>query len=340
MAMQIGLDSLIDEELAAYVRESREFNAVSDAHDGGRAPQDPSTPEGLRAARDALPVRESPPGPPAVERVVEAAGRTVPVRVFTPESRTAQGVYLEIHGGGFYLGSAARGDGRNRRLADALGVAVVSVDYRLAPEHPWPAAPDDCEAAALWLLDHAGSLFGTTRLAIGGASAGATLAMTTLLRLRDRGSADRFAGAALHFGTYDLSGQTPAGRRIADEFFIRAYAGHVADRTNPDISPVFGDLRGLPPALLVVGSLDMVLEDNLVMAARLSAAGCEVDVRVYPESPHGFTSSPTAMASAAVSDVESWLGGRFFDVGVGHSGQRRTDQRSQNPAPAGDGSVP
>jgi acetyl esterase/lipase len=237
----------------------------------------------------------------------------VPVRILAPDSGTARGVYLEIHGGGFYLGWAGRGDARNRRLADSLGIAVVSVDYRLAPEHPWPAAPDDCETAALWLVDHAETHFGTTRLAIGGASAGATLALTTLLRLRDRGAVEPFVGAALQFGTYDLSGQTPAGRLLGDEFFIQAYAGHVADRTNPDISPVYGDLRGLPPALLVVGSLDILLEDNVVMAARLAAAGGEVDVRVYPESPHGFTSLPTAMARTAVEDIEAWLAERFLD---------------------------
>jgi acetyl esterase/lipase len=86
----------------------------------------------------------------------------------------------------------------------------------------------------------------------------------------------------------------------------------VADRTNPDISPVYGDLRGLPPALFVVGSLDILLDDNVVMAARLSAAGGQADVRVYPESPHGFTSLPTAMASAAVNGIESWLADRLL----------------------------
>jgi len=88
----------------------------------------------------------------------------------------------------------------------------------------------------------------------------------------------------------------------------------MADRTNPDISPMYGDLRGLPPALIVVGSLDLVLEDNLVMAARLSAAGCDVDVRVYPESPHGFTSFPTAMARAALRHIDAWLADRFGDL--------------------------
>ena len=152
------------------------------------------------------------------------------------------------------MDSASRSDARNALLADAVGVAVVSVDYRLAPEHPWPAAPDDCETAALWLVEHAGDLFGTTRLVIGGASAGANLAMVTLLRMRLRmrlrsgGLRSPFLGAALQFGAYDLSGLTPGGRIYADEWFIGAYAGHVADRTDPDLSPIYADLRGLPTA--------------------------------------------------------------------------------------------
>jgi acetyl esterase len=313
-------EGLVDAELVAYVEENRAFYAARAASRGTDSPPDPSTPEGLREVR-ALEVARAKdivsamaPGPPVVEALAEVAGRRVPVRILAPESGTARGVYLDIHGGGFYMGCSARGDAHNRSLANALGIAVVSVDYRLAPEHPWPAAPDDCETAALWLLEEAESRFGTTRLAIGGVSAGATLAMTTLLRLRDRGVADPFVGAALQFGTYDMSGKTPAGRLLDGEFFIRAYAGHVVDRTNPDISPVYGDLRGLPPVLLVVGSLDILLEDNLVMAARLSAAGRGVGVRVYPESPHGFTLHPTTMANAALEDIESWLADRFLDA--------------------------
>ena len=319
--MQVGTGAgLIDAELAGYVEESRAFYAARAASRGSDSPPDPGTPEGLREVRALEEVRAKDAVStmalelPVVEALAEVAGRRVPVRILAPEGGTARGVYLEMHGGGFYMGLAARGDAHNRALAHALGIAVVSVDYRLAPEHPWPAAPEDCETAALWLLEEAETRFGTTRLAIGGVSAGATLAMATLLRLRDRGVANPFVGAALQFGTYDMSGQTPAGRLLDDEFFIQAYAGHVADRTNPDISPVYGDLRGLPPVLLLVGSLDILLEDNLVMAARLSAAGGELDVRVYPESPHGFTLHPTAMASAALEDIESWLAERFLDA--------------------------
>ncbi|MFC6880839.1 MULTISPECIES: alpha/beta hydrolase [Actinomadura] len=298
--MRFSLNDLIADLPAEQVDEARCFYSSRAA---GRGPSTPEELKEVRAKRSAPPSAD----PPAIEETAEATGARVPVRVFAPSDGRARGVYLDIHGGGFYMDSAARGDVRNRRLADALHLAVVSVDYRLAPEHPWPSAPDDCETAALWLVEQARDRFGTARLVIGGSSAGATLALATLLRLRDRGAVDGFVGAALQFGTYDLSAQTPAGRQIADEYFIQAYAGHVADRTVPDISPVFGDLRGLPPALLVVGSADVLLEDNLALAGRLSAAGNRVELRVYPEAPHGFTGHPTAMAQTALSGIESWL---------------------------------
>ena len=307
--MKVGLAHLIDEEVAAHIEETRAFNSAAEAAADGQPQPDPSTPEGLKQARSALTSR--PPDPRALERIVHSGGRQVPVRIITPKEREAQAVYLQIHGGGFYMDSAARSDTRNVLLADAVGVSVVSVDYRLAPEHPWPAAPDDCETAALWLLEEAENLFGTSRLMIGGASAGATLAMTTLLRLRDRAQVAPFVGAVLQFGAYDLSGASPSGRIYADEWFIQAYAGHVADRTNPDVSPLFGDLRGMPPTLLVVGTRDILLEDSLAMAARLAAADNEVDLRIYPEATHGFTSFPTTMAAAALSGIESWLASRL-----------------------------
>jgi acetyl esterase/lipase len=141
---------------------------------------------------------------------------------------------------------------------------------------------------------------------VGGFSAGATLAVTALVRLRNREVAS-FRGAVLQFGTYDLAAQTPAGRLIADEYFLDAYAGPAADRTDPDLSPIFAELTDLPPVLMIVGSDDVLLEDNLAMAARFRTAGVDVDLRIYPAAPHGFTGHPTQMARAALHDIHVWL---------------------------------
>jgi acetyl esterase len=313
--VRFELSSLLDSESESLVDETLAFYACRPAGHGPRSLEE------LRAVRAALPTPVSSEPKPTIE-MISAGGREVPIRVHTPAGAAA-GLFLEIHGGGFYMGTAASSDVRNRRLADALGIAVVSVDYRLAPEHPWPVAPEDCETAALWLVEHAKSRFGVTRLVIGGFSAGATLAVATLLRLRDRGIA-AFSGSVLQFGTYDLSAQTPAGRLIADEYFIEAYAGAASDRTHPDLSPIFADLAGLPPVLMVVGQDDILLEDNLAMAARLSAAGVDVDLRIYPASPHGFTGHLTPMARAAIDGIDAWLQGWLMATRTAPAGRATT----------------
>ncbi|OMH35131.1 alpha/beta hydrolase [Tersicoccus sp. Bi-70] len=300
--MRLDLSALIAPELELLVPQTREFYV------GRPAGRGPTGPEDLRRTRAAVPTPVAVDPPPTVE-TVRMEGREVAVRIHRPAA-PPRAVLLDIHGGGFFLGSAAAGDRAARRLVDALGVAVVSVDYRLAPEHPWPAGPDDVETAALWLAEHAATRFGTTRLAMTGFSAGATLAVAALVRLRDRGIT-AYDAAVLQFGTWDLAAATPAGRLIADEYFLQAYAGTAADRTHPDISPLFADLRDLPPLLLVVGREDVLLEDNLAMAARLCAAGVAVDLRVYPASPHGFTGHATPMARAALGHLDAWLAGHL-----------------------------
>jgi acetyl esterase/lipase len=231
----------------------------------------------------------------AENRVVTARNAEVGVRITRPPG-APRAVMLHIHGGGWVLGEPADQDVLNAQLADSKGVAVVSVDYGLAPEDPYPAGPDDCETAALWLIENARAEFGTDRLLIGGESAGAHLSVVTLLRLRDRHGYTGVRAANLAYGVYDLA-MTPSAANWGDEPLILSTAilewfqGHFVDRSltrEPDVSPLFADLDGLPPALFSVGTLDPVLDDSLFMAQRWQAAGNRAELVVYPGGVHAF----------------------------------------------------
>jgi acetyl esterase len=300
--MLADLGQFIDPKLNALIADSEKYYA---ARETSTEYDDLNTPEGLRKARSARKPSTEPLKRVKVIRV-GVDGKKVEVRIIRPKQITARAVLMNIPGGGFYLPEAEWSDIQNAKLADSLGVVVISVNYRLAPEHPWPAAPNDCIAIAQWLIKQSIELFGTSKLILGGTSAGATLAMVTLLKLRDMNLSAPFVGSILQFGAYDLSGQTPGGRLYKDEYFIEAYVGTMADKTQPEISPLYADLVGLPPILIIVGTADILLEDNLAMAARLSAVHNEIDLRVYPNVPHGFTSHPTKMAAAAIDDIAAW----------------------------------
>jgi len=200
-------------------------------------------------------------------------------------------------------------------LATGAELAIVSLAYRLAPEHPYPAGPDDCEAAALWLTERAQSEFGSTHLMIGGPSAGAHLAVVTLIRLRDKHDLRSFSRANLVFGGYDLA-MTPSARRAADDTLIltsRVFEWHVnqfgvrGKERHPDVSPIWADLRDLPPALFTVGTLDPLLDDTLFMHARWIAAGNHAELAIYPGGVHGFSGFPTALARRANQCMSEFL---------------------------------
>ena len=235
-----------------------------------------------------------------VDRSIPGPRGDIRLRTFAPAG-AAEGVMLNIHGGAWVMGTPQMNDLANALIARELGVAVVSVDYRLAPEHPYPAGHDDCEAAAVWVLEHAASEFGTDRLLISGESAGAHLAAATLLRVRDRhGAADRFRGANLLFGVYDVAPSPsktgvgagpdilhPETMGVAIDWFLPCTTPD--ERRAPDVSPVYGDLRGLPPALFTVGTADHLLDDTIMMAARWELAGNRTELLLYPDAPHGCT---------------------------------------------------
>ncbi|MFG2287446.1 alpha/beta hydrolase [Streptomyces sp. NPDC048595] len=243
----------------------------------------------------------------------------VKVRVFVPDH--VDGVYLHLHGGGWAFGSAGGQDEKLWRLAVEARLAVVSVEYRLAPEHPFPAGPDDCEAAARWLVAHAAAEFGTRRLLIGGESAGAHLSVVTLLRLRDRhGITGAFRAAHLLFGLYDLS-MTPSQRSFGSrrllsntdtlrgsyELFTPGMGPE--QRRDPEVSPLFADLAGLPPARMVVGSEDPLLDDSLFLAGRWQAAGAPVQLGVVAGAMHGFTLFPLTVTEREHEREREFLAG-------------------------------
>lgn len=241
-------------------------------------------------------------------------GNEIKLRVIAPQ--TVRGVYLHIHGGGWVLGSAEQQDPMLERLADAAGLAVVSVEYRLAPEHPYPAGPDDCEFAAAWLIKNAKAEFGTDVLAIGGESAGGHLSAVTLLRMRDRYGFTGFRGANLVYGAFDLS-MTPSQRAFGDRRlvlrtidmvqFYNAFLPTVTDRRVPDISPLYADLKGLCPALFTVGTQDALLDDTLFMHGRWIAAGNEAELAIFPGGAHGFTLFPNRQAEEAEARAAEFL---------------------------------
>jgi acetyl esterase/lipase len=215
-------------------------------------------------------------------------------------------------------------DHRNWAIARAANLAVVSVDYRLAPEHPFPAGPDDAEAAALWLIEHAGDELGTDRLVAGGESAGAYLTILTMIRLRDRlGSCPPFLGLDLCYGGYDWGGTPSTVQMVGkvpyasgDGANRRHYLpGRTVDEArDPAVSPLWADLHDLPPALLTVGTADWLLDDSTFLAARLAAAGNEVELAVYPEGPHGIESCPTALGRIARDRICTFLATRVAPV--------------------------
>ncbi|QKW22865.1 alpha/beta hydrolase fold domain-containing protein [Kitasatospora sp. NA04385] len=287
----------LDETLAF----NRAFERAAATRPARRGPLDPDTLARLRRNRlggDTPPHRL----PQARDRRLPGG---VPVRVLDPGA--PEGVLLHLHGGGWAFGSADGQDERLWELARRARLAVVSVDYRLAPEHPHPAGPDDCEAAARWLAAHAEAEFGTRRLLIAGESAGAHLAVLTLLRLRDD-LPGAYRAAHLAFGPYDLA-MTPSQRDFGDRLLLsntRSLQGSYEMyspgtgpglRRDPALSPLYADLTGLPPARLVVGTEDPLLDDSVLLARRWRAAGGTARLDVVAGAMHGFTLYPLTVTT-------------------------------------------
>ena len=241
-------------------------------------------------------------------------GHKISLRVIASER--AKAVYMHMHGGGLVFGSAEAQDPMLERIVQNTGMAGVSVEYRLAPENPYPAAWDDCESTALWLLKNAKSEYGTDVLTIGGESAGATLAAATLLRMRDRHGYTGFRAANLSYGNFDSS-MTPSqaltpekgllvGKKSIQRF-REAYLPKGVDPRDPDVSALYANLASMPPALFTIGSIDPLLDDSLFMYARWIAAGNEAELAVYPGAPHAFNLAPMPLSAGANARIDAFL---------------------------------
>jgi acetyl esterase len=274
-------------------------------------------PNGLLAMREAyargdLGLPASPKSPRARTMTIDGPAGQIALRIFVPDQ--VRGVYFHIHGGGWIVGSNDTWDEQLEYLGREAGMVAVSLDYRLAPEHPAPAAIEDCVAVASWLIEHAEQEFGTSWLSIGGESAGSNLAALTLIQLRDAGKGSAFKAASLLFGCFDLS-LTPSVFRAQGAPFVSldamrqftgAFAGS-ADLKDPAISPLYADLQALPPALFSVGSIDPLLDDSLFMHMRWQAAGNAAQLAIYPGGTHGFNSFGGDLAAAGNQGIAHFL---------------------------------
>jgi len=226
-------------------------------------------------------------------------------------------VLVYYHGGGWVVGDLDSHDWTCRMLANAADCAVVSVDYRLAPEHRFPAAYEDALAAVKWIAAHAAALrIDPARISVGGDSAGGNLAAAVAITLRDEGRI-RLKSQVLTYPIVDLT--APYDPRFAQgvaltnasmQYYIDAYAPDIAQRKDWRASPLFAkSLKGLPPALVIVAGFDPLCAEGEAYAARLTREGVTTVVRRYPGQMHGFASRAKLLPKAyeAIADMAALL---------------------------------
>lgn len=232
----------------------------------------------------------------------------VRLRILEPQTRETRGIYLHIHGGGWTFGQADFQDPMLSRITETTGLAAVSVAYRLAPEHPFPAGPSDCLTAASWAYAQGGPVL------MGGESAGAHLSLVTALSLRDAGI--ETAGLVLIAGCFDLT-LTPSMRNWGSEKLIlntrdvQNFAGQCVpdfmDARAPTISPLYAHLDDLPPCFLSVGTRDPLIDDSLFLHQRLLAAGVKSELAIAPGGCHVFQSFDLQIAREAETATHMFL---------------------------------
>lgn len=234
----------------------------------------------------------------ADDHTIPGPGGPIRIRVTAPEGSGPFPALVYFHGGGWVVGNLSSHNHLCRAITNAAKIAVVSVDYRLAPEHPFPAAIDDAEAATIWVAEHADSLgIDPQRLAVGGDSAGGNLAAVVARRIRDRGT-PRLALQLLLYPATNADFNTPSYlekaegymlTRAAMQWYWDQYLPDPAQRTLPDAAPLrVKDLAGLPPALVMTAEYDPLCDEGEAYAQRMAEAGVAVTLRRFDGMIHGF----------------------------------------------------
>ena len=253
------------------------------------------------------------------DREADGAEGKLPIRIYRPHGMaagSAQGL-LFFHGGGFTIGSIQTHDRVCRSIAAAAGCVVVSVEYRLAPEHPLPAAPHDALAVSAWLAAHAEELgLDPARLAVAGDSAGGVLAAVVAIAARDAGrplraqvliypSTDSRETASGTYPSRTANAQAPMLDENTKNWFVKNSLPDPAAAYHWHVSPILAeDLAGVAPALVITAERDILHDETVVYAARLEEAGVEVMRRNFPGMIHGFVTLGT-MLSAARETIET-----------------------------------
>jgi acetyl esterase len=242
---------------------------------------------------------------------IPGPGGDIPARLYSPIAAGSepQPTLIFFHGGGFVIGSIDTHDGLCRMFANLSGCSVISVEYRLAPEHKFPAAVEDAFAAASWVETNAAQLgVDANRLAVGGDSAGGTLAAVVSQMARDKGTPN-LAFQMLLFPATDISADTNSRRAFATDYFLdardidwffRHYLGAEADRADPKASPLLAEnFAGLPPAYVMVAEFDPLHDEGVAYAEKLRAAGVAVTLDDRPAMVHDFIYLQAVLPQAA-----------------------------------------
>lgn len=257
-------------------------------------------------------------GGPAMTETVDLEMQGLRLRLFRPSSDPVLPVMLYIHGGGWTLFSIDTHDRLMREYAARAGIAVIGIDYSLAPESKFPGALEEIAAALDWIVDHAERLgVDPQRMLVGGDSAGANLSVAVSLLRRERGQAP-LTGMILNYGAFcpavTDSYQRFDGPRFSLEVgemhqFWADYVTQESDLANPLVAPLGADLHGLPAAHLAIAECDILADCNRAMAAKLAAAGVQVTAVVYRGATHSFLEavSIAPLADRALADQGAWI---------------------------------